>query len=69
LALDAKPEVDVTFVSGEQIAEGALDHADALIIPGGVQKKMWSAANPLIERFKAQGYPVCTSCKDINTEN
>ena len=69
LALDAKPEVDVTFVSGEQIAEGALDHADALIIPGGVQKKMWSAANPLIERFKAQGYPVYTACKDINPKN
>ncbi|MBP3404473.1 MAG: hypothetical protein J6N18_00070 [Kiritimatiellae bacterium] len=66
MTLVAKPEVDVTFVSGEQIAEGALDHVDALIIPGGVRKKMWSAANPLIERFKVQGYPVCTSCKDIN---
>jgi glutamine amidotransferase-like uncharacterized protein len=65
LSLDARPEVDVTFVSGEQIAEGALDHADALIIPGGVEKNMWSAAKPLIERFRALGRPVYTSCDGV----
>ena len=65
LALAARPEVDVTYVSGEQIAEGALDHADALVIPGGQQKGMWSAAVPLIERFKALGHPIYTTCKDV----
>ena len=65
LGLDARPDVDVTFVSGEQISEGALDHADALVIPGGQQKKMWKAAVPLIERFKSLGHPVYTSCKDV----
>ncbi len=35
LALAARPDVDVTYVSGEQIAEGALDHADVLLVPGG----------------------------------
>ena len=35
VALAERPDVDVTFVSGEQIAEGALDHADVLLIPGG----------------------------------
>lgn len=65
LSLDARSDVDVTYVSGEQIAEGALDHADALILPGGSQEKMWSAAIPLIERFKAGGHPVYSSCKDV----
>ena len=69
LALDARPEVDVTYVSGEQIAEGALDHADALVVPGGRQKGMWGAAVPLIERFKALGRPVYTACKDVRIEN
>ena len=69
LVLAARPEVYVTFVSGEQIAEGALDHADALVIPGGRQKDMWRTALPLIERFKAQGHPVYTACKDVKTEN
>ena len=65
LGLDARPDVDVTFVSGEQIAEGALDHADVLVIPGGQQKKMRKAAVPLIERFKSLGHPVYTSCRDV----
>ena len=69
LALAARPDVDVTCVSGEQIAEGALDHADALVIPGGMQKGMWGAALPLIERFKAHGHPIYTACKDVRIEN
>ena len=68
LELAARPETDVMFVSGEQIAEGALDHADALVIPGGCQKKMWNAALPLIERFKAAGGPVYTDCNQVKTE-
>ena len=69
LALAARPDVDVTYVSGEQIAEGSLDHADALVIPGGKQKGMWGAALPLIERFKSLGHPVYTTCKDVIIEN
>ena len=69
LALAARPDVDVTYVSGEQIAEGVLDHADALVIPGGKQKGMWMAAVPLIERFKALGHPIYTTCKDVKIEN
>ena len=65
LALAARPDVDVTYVSGEQIAEGALDHADALVIPGGRQKNMWRAAIPLIERFKAADHPVYAACADV----
>ena len=68
LALDARPDVDVSFISGEQIAEGALDHADALFIPGGCQKSMWGAAIPLIAQFKALGHPVYTSGKDVKSE-
>jgi hypothetical protein len=68
LALAARPDVDVTYVSGEQIAEGALDHADALLIPGGRQKGMWRAARPLIEQFKACGHPVYAACKDMHGE-
>ena len=69
LVLAARPEVDVTFVSGEQIAEGALDHADALVIPGGCQKDMWRTALPLIDRFKAQGHPVYTNLEQTTKEN
>ena len=68
LALAARPDVDLMLVSGEQIGEGALDHADALVIPGGRQKDMWRAALPLIERFKAENHPVYTACKDIKIE-
>jgi len=63
-ALAERPDVDVTFVSGEQIAEGALDHADALVIPGGKQDKMWRAARPLVEKFVADGHAVFTSGKE-----
>jgi glutamine amidotransferase-like uncharacterized protein len=69
LAFAARPDVDVTYVSGEQIAEGALDHADVLVIPGGMQKGMWAAAVPLIERFKALGHPLYTTCRDIKIES
>ena len=66
--LRSSPDVDVTYISGEQIAEGALDHADALVIPGGQQKGMWRAARPLIEQFKACGHPVYAACKDMQGE-
>ena len=69
LALAARPDVDLTLVSGEQIGEGALDHADALVIPGGRQKDMWRAALPLIERFKAQGHPVYTNLEQTTKED
>ena len=65
VALAARPDVDVTFASGEQIAEGALDHADALIIPGGQQKGMWRAARPLIEKFAADGHKVASSAVEL----
>ena len=69
LALVARPDVDLILVSGEQIGEGALDHADALVIPGGCQKDMWRAALPLIERFKTQGHPVYTNFEQTTKEN
>ena len=68
LALDARPDVDVRFVRGEEIAEGALDHADALLVPGGRSDRMWRAARPLIERFKACGHSVYTAGKDVKNE-
>ena len=65
MALAARPDVDVTFVSGEQIAEGALDHADVLLIPGGRRGKMWKEARPLIKAFKAGGHRIVESVKEI----
>ena len=65
LALAARPDVDVTYVSGEQIAEGALDHADVLLIPGGQQKGMWRAARPLIEKFVADGYRIVHAASEL----
>ena len=65
LALAERPYVDVTFVSGEQIAEGALDHADVLLVPGGRRNKMWPAACPLVEKFVAGGHRICASGAEI----
>ena len=61
LALAGRPDIDVTFVSGEQIAEGALDHADVLLIPGGRRDKMWSAARPLVDAFEFGGHRIVES--------
>ena len=58
VALAERPDVDVTCVSGEQIAEGALDHADVLLVPGGKRDGMWPAARPLIEKFMGDGHRV-----------
>ena len=65
LALAARPDVDVTYVSGEQIAEGALDHADALLVPGGRCDKMWKAARPLVEKFAADGHRVAHAASEL----
>ena len=68
VALAERPDVDVTFVSGEQIAEGALDHADVLLIPGGRRDKMWQAARPLVDAFKAEGHQILKSCNEISVK-
>lgn len=57
--------MDVTFVSGEQIAEGALDHADVLLIPGGRRDKMWQAARMLIDAFEAEGHRIVASGAEL----
>jgi hypothetical protein len=65
VALAEHPDVDVTFVSGEQIAEGALDHADVLLIPGGRRDKMWQAARPLIDIFESGGHRIEDSATEL----
>ena len=57
---------DARLVSGEQIAEGALDHADVLLVPGGRRDKMWPAARPLIEAFESEGHRIVASGKELN---
>ena len=69
VALAERPDVDVTFVSGEQIAEGALDHADVLLIPGGRRDKMWQAARPLIDTFESQGRRIVESGRELLLKN
>ena len=65
VSLAERPDVDVTFVSGEQIAEGALDHADVLLVPGGQREKMWKAARPLIDAFKSGGRRIVASGSEL----
>jgi putative intracellular protease/amidase len=65
LAIAERPDVDVTFVSGEQIAEGALDHADVLLIPGGLRDKMGQAARTLISAFAAEGRRIVASGAEL----
>ena len=71
LSLADRPDVDVTFVSGEQIAEGALDHADMLLIPGGRRDKMWSEARPLVAAFESESHRIVGSGRELflKTEN
>ena len=66
LAIAEHPDVDVTFVSGEQIAEGALVHADVLLIPGGRRDKMWQAARPLIDAFESEGRRIVESGRELH---
>ena len=61
LALAERQDTDVTLVSGEQIAEGALDHADVLLVPGGRRDKMWPAARPLVDAFESGGHRIVES--------
>jgi len=65
VALAERSDVDVTFVSGEQIAEGALDHADVLLVPGGRRDKMWQAARPLIDAFESGGHRIEDSAREL----
>ena len=65
LALAERPDVDVTFVSGEQIAEGALDHADVLLIPWGLRDKMSQAARTLIAAFASEGRRIVASGAEL----
>ena len=65
VALAERPDVDVAFVSGEQIAEGALDHADVLLVPGGRRDKMWQAARPLVDAFESGGHRIEDSARKL----
>ena len=65
LALAERPDVDLNLVSGEQIAEGALDHADVLLVPGGRRDKMWQAARPLIDAFESGGHRIEDSAREL----
>ena len=68
LALAARPDVDVTFVSGEDIAHGALEHADALVVPGGGMEHLWPAARPLVDGFGASGGRITTSGRELGEQ-
>ncbi|MBQ7667057.1 MAG: hypothetical protein IJS46_03580, partial [Kiritimatiellae bacterium] len=65
LALLERPDADVVFVDGEDIARSALDHADALVIPGGVMDRAWPEVRPLVEAFRAAGGRVAESWRAI----
>ncbi len=65
LALAARPDVDVTFVSGESIAHGDLEHADVLLVPGGGMERMGPAAKPLVAAFAAAGGTVINSGSEL----
>lgn len=65
LSLLERPDADVVFVDGEDIARSALDHADALAIPGGVMDRAWPEVRPLVEAFRAAGGRVAESWRAI----
>ncbi len=66
LVLAAKPDVDVTFVSGEDISHGALEHADALVVPGGGMAHLWPEARPIIAAFRSSGGIVAASGRELD---
>ena len=60
LALDRHPELDVLFVSGQEVLEGILDHVDVLFVPEGRRESYQSIfKNPLwsegIRKFLDRG--------------
>ena len=66
LDLAARPDVDVTFVSGESITHGDLEHADVLLVPGGGMQRMAPEARSLVDAFAAAGAPVVTSGRELS---
>ena len=61
LALDARPDVDVQFASGDAFEEGLLGHVDAVVVPGMRTKKLSTRAKRQLERFKSAGGQVHAS--------
>ena len=66
LDLAARPDVDVTFVSGESITHGDLEHADVLLVPGGGMQRMAPEARLLVDAFAAAGGGVVTSGRELS---
>jgi len=51
LTLDRHPELDVQFVSGQEVREGILNHLDALVIPEGKRESYQTVMkNPLWDK-------------------
>jgi len=57
----ARPDADVTPVTGEELAQRALEHAEALVLPGLRTKKLSPRVQKLIEAFVARGGKVTAS--------
>lgn len=58
LELDRHPDIDVRFISAGDFKAGALDHADALVLPDGLiekYKKTFSQKHDMLKKFMDQG--------------
>lgn len=64
--LKSSPEVDCDFINAADVLAGKLAGYDVLVMPGGLREQMWRAARPLVDKFKADGHRICTSCADAD---
>lgn len=65
VALARKPTVDLIPTTVADLAAGALDHADVLVLPAGRHRKIKPLVWKLVEDFKANGGRVVDSADKV----
>lgn len=63
--LAQRPDVDLIPTTFADLAAGALDHADVLVLPAGRHRKIKPRVWALVESFKANGGRVLTSADKL----
>lgn len=65
LALDAKEKIDLIAIAAEDVEAGALDHADALVLPRNRRSKLSAGAQTLIGEFIRRGGIAASSAEEL----
>ena len=65
LTLDARPDVDVQFATGDAFEAGLLDHVDKVVLPGLRMKRLSARARRQLEVFKTAGGTVLDTGRNV----